>query len=135
MLSIQNSTSPLDKATLFIEGTDFDIALPITMDGDKATVNVPILENMLKPGTYGMRLEMVLGGVVYTPFKDSLDFNAPVSIQVESAKQIVSEAAPSISVKAAKVVPVVEKLIDPIVDTKFSPQFADLLATLVKQKS
>lgn len=77
---------------MFIEGADFDIALPIVLEGDKAKVAVPVLENILKPGSYGMRLEMVLGGVLYTPFKDKLDFNAPPSIKVESAKPIEAPA-------------------------------------------
>lgn len=106
-LSIQNSTSKLDKATLFIEGGTFDIVLPILLEDDKAKVAVPILEKILEPGTYNMRLEMVLGGVLYTPFKDQLIFHAPPSIKVESAA--VSVAPSFVVTPKMSIQPVVEE--------------------------
>lgn len=119
-LSIQNTTNKLDRATMYIEGGSFDIALPIVLEGDKAKVSVPALENILKPGNYGMRLEMVLGGVLYTPFKDTLDFNAPPSIKVESAK---TNDAPSFMVTPkTTIVPVVVEKEDKDVSDQGEPK-------------
>jgi hypothetical protein len=129
---------------MFIEAGGFDIALPVVLEGDKAKVAVPVLEGILESGNYGMRLEMVLGGVLYTPFADKLDFQAPPSIKVESAKPVVSPAfvvTPKVSIQ-----PVVEKEDkdvsdkgepevdpDPVLPTtekfKYHEEFAKLLQT------
>lgn len=128
-LSIQNTTNKLDKATMFIENVAFDIALPIVLEGDKAKVSVPVLESILGPGSYKMRLEMVLGGVLYTPFTDTLDFNAPPSIKVESAKP--SDEPAFVVTPKTTIQPVVEDVPkQPEVTTsKYQEEFAKLLQT------
>jgi hypothetical protein len=128
-LSIENSTSDIDKATFFIENAGFDIALPIVLEDGKAKVKMPVLEGVMKPGQYEIRMELVLGGVLYTPFTDKLEFTAPVAIKVESAPppEPAKAAGPSFSVKP--VMTVVEEAPD---DT-YNPQFSELLAAFSKK--
>lgn len=140
-MSIHNSPNKLDKATLFIECGGFDIALPIVVEGDeKAKVHVPVLEHIVSAGKHDIRMEMVLGGQVYTAFKDKMDFNAPPSIKVENTQISIAPAA-SIEVKpfnhftpmnAKSETVIVEERVEETHQSKFGLEFAKLLQSALE---
>ena len=90
-VDIQNNTNKLDKASFIIECNGYDISLPITYSENKAIVNIPVLKDIVEAGNRQIRMEMILGGVVYTPFKDILEFVKEVAITVEDVKSIPSQ--------------------------------------------
>jgi hypothetical protein len=136
-MSIQNSPNKLDKATLFIECNGFDIALPIVVESeDRAKVTLPILENIVPSGNRKVRMEMVLGGQVYTTFNDTMEFSAPPKIKVENT-QISSAPAASFKVESLTsksiVKPVeVSPAVEEVIENKYASEFAKLLETTFK---
>lgn len=140
-MSIKNATGNLDKACLYIECAGYDIVLPIIVEEDKAIVNVPVLENIVEPGKRNIRMEVVLGGVLYTPFKDVLEFAAPPSFKVETSQQVEERhQMPTISIKS----PIIEKIEakteakQPVDDSnkssKYATEFAKLLEGTFQKK-
>lgn len=94
-VNIQNTTSKLDRASLVIECSGYEISFPINLTEDKATVVLPILEHIVPSGKNNIRMEMVIGNSLYIPFRDSMEFFAPPNIKVESFKPVTLPVTPS----------------------------------------
>jgi hypothetical protein len=139
-MSIKNTQDKVDRANLIIEGENFDISLPILLENDKAIVNIPVLENVIPAGKIHMRMEIVLGGVLYSPFKDVLEFFAPPSIIIanenKSTTVKVVDKAPIIFVTSTSAPSeVVEKVVTLTPAQKRSQEFADLMVAAWKSKN
>ncbi len=81
-LNIVNANNPLQKARVVIEADGYEIGIPFTIEKGEANVQVPVLEGVLPPGKHKVRMELVIGGVLYTPFFESLEFGGPAGSKV-----------------------------------------------------
>jgi len=58
-----------------IEGTKFDVVCRCKQVGEDLEVDIPQMHGILEAGEYQTRLEVVIGDKIFTPLKESIEFN------------------------------------------------------------
>lgn len=133
-LSIKNTNKELERASLVIEGKGYEISVPISMGKEDAHVTIPVLENVILPGSHKIRIEMILGGVLYTPFSESMEFILPPSIKVESMSDVEANISEVKIIGSQEIkCSIVEETL-PEEDNSYKSQFVKLLEEAFRNK-
>lgn len=67
-----------------IEGDDFDIVCKCKEENGNIKVVVPKLKGILPSGVYESRLECIVGGKIFTPLRESIEFNPSIEFGIKS---------------------------------------------------
>jgi hypothetical protein len=67
-----------------IEGEGFDIICRCQEEKGSIKVRVPKLKGILPAGVYESRLEVIVGGKIFVPLRESIEFNPLVEFEVKT---------------------------------------------------
>ena len=103
---IGNSNITERKSRFFIEGAEFNIECQAVQVGETITVTVPKLKNILGPGVYNSKLEVIIEGRLFTPLESKIELLPTVDFFVQPVKTV--QVAEAVSVQASVKMPLVE---------------------------
>lgn len=71
---------------LVIEGSEYDVVCHCTNDKGNITAHIPKLKNILPAGVYEAKLECIIDGKIFTPLRESIEFEPLVEFDVSKKK-------------------------------------------------
>lgn len=75
-----------EQVRFVIESTNFSVMIPCNRDGQNLKVTIPKLKGILESGSYDVRMEVILDGRIFTPLKESIEFEPLVEFDVKKTK-------------------------------------------------
>lgn len=90
------SQAPTD-IRFIIENESFDIVCKCKQNGDDLEVNIPQLKGILESKKYQTRLEVIIGDKIFTPLRESIEFNPLVEFGVQ--KKTISLVKEGVEIK------------------------------------
>lgn len=134
-VNVENFVGTTDKINFVVEGTHFDVSLPVSysMESGKACVSIPTgLASIMEAHEVDVRLEMILDGAYYVPLKEHVEIiaapTASVSNQVAEKTVVTASLSPTAEIIQE------ETQIEEVKEDAFSVEFFNMLSTLVPQK-
>jgi hypothetical protein len=98
-LDIEGSQSTPD-INYIIESEPFSYSFPGTVENGKVEVDIPELHELIKPGKYKAKLDVVLDESFYSPWTGDVVVETPVEIKVEEEiEEIVEDKKSKVEVK------------------------------------
>ena len=85
-LAIFGTSEQAEQVRFVIEGKDYDISIPCTRNGEDLKVTIPKLKGIVESGSYDVRMEVILDGRIFTPLKESIEFEQLVEFGVKKTK-------------------------------------------------
>ncbi len=86
-INVFGTTQAPSDIRFVIENKDFDIVCRCKQVGEDLEVTVPPLKGVLEAGEYLSRIEVIIGDKIFTPVRESIEFNPAVEMDV-TKKQI-----------------------------------------------
>lgn len=84
-----------------IENEDFDIVCKCKQIGEDLEVSIPQLKGILESKEYQTRLEVIIGDKIFTPLRESIEFNPLVEFGVQKKNIKLAKEGVEINVKAS----------------------------------
>lgn len=100
-INVFGTTEQPTDIRFVIEGKKFDIVCKCKQIGEDLEVEIPQMRGILESGEYQTRLEVIIGDKIFTPLKESIEFNKLVEFGVEKKSIKVQHEGVEISVKGS----------------------------------
>jgi len=101
-----------------IESDNFDIVCKCRQIGEELEVDIPQLNGILEAKEYQTRLEVIIGDKIFTPLKESIEFNQLVEFGVQKKSITQKNEGVEIKVKATSSEVKMNKLQEKIEEAK-----------------
>ena len=101
-----------------IESDNFDIVCKCRQIGEELEVDIPQLKGILEAKEYQTRLEVIIGDKIFTPLKESIEFNQLVEFGVQKKSITQKNEGVEIKVKATSSEVKMNKLQEKIEEAK-----------------
>jgi hypothetical protein len=75
-----------EEVRFVIENKDFGVTIPCIREGQNIKVTIPKLKGIFESGEYSVRMEVILDGRIFTPLKESIEFEPLVEFDVKKTK-------------------------------------------------
>lgn len=98
-LEVFGTTERTSHIRFVIEGPEFDISCHCKEENGNITTSIPKLKGILPAGIYETRLDVVLDGKIFTPLRESIEFNPLVEFDIKQKKVEAVKEGVKISVK------------------------------------
>lgn len=85
-LEIFGTTEKANQVRFVIEGPEFDIACRCKVEKGDIVAVIPKLKDVLPSGVYESRLEVIVDGKLFTPLKESIEFEPNIEFGVQTKK-------------------------------------------------
>lgn len=82
-INVFGTTQQPSDIRFVIEAEKFDIVCKCKQVGEELEVDVPQLKGILEAKEYQTRLEVIIGDKIFTPLKESIEFNPLVEFGVQ----------------------------------------------------
>lgn len=118
-----------------IENDDFDIVCKCKQLGEELEVDIPPLKGILGAKEYNTRLEVIIGDKIFTPLRESIEFNPLVEFGVQKKDIKVKSEGVEIKVNATSTETKKSKLqenIDKAIESGYSIKKVNEFTVLVK---
>lgn len=90
-MDVFGTSEQAENVRFVIEGKAYDISIPCSRDGNTVKASVPKLKGILESGVHTVRMEVILDGKVFTPLKESIEFEPLVEVDMKASKASVKE--------------------------------------------
>ena len=98
-ISVFGTTESPSSIRFVIEGKEFDVICRCKQVGEDLQVSIPPLKGIIEAGEYQTRLEVIIGDKIFTPLKESIEFNPLVEFGVVKKNKRISEG---VEIKVSK---------------------------------
>jgi hypothetical protein len=75
-----------EQVRFVIENKDFGVTIPCIREGQNIKVTIPKLKGIFESGEYSVKMEVILDGRIFTPLKESIEFEPLVEFDVKKTK-------------------------------------------------
>lgn len=100
-MNVFGTTEQPSIIRFIIEGDKFDIACKCKQVGEDIEVDIPELKGILEAKEYPARLEVIIGDKIFTPLKESIEFDPLVELGVKKKSIKVQNEGVEIKVKSS----------------------------------
>lgn len=100
-INVFGTTQQPSDIRFIIEGDKFDIICKCKQTGEELSVDIPELKGILESKEYPARLEVIIGDKIFTPLKESIEFNPLVEFGVQRKRIESKTEGVEIKVKSA----------------------------------
>lgn len=98
-VSLQGAETNSAKTRFCVVTEDKEIAFTGSVTDGKVKFNIPVLENIIKPGTYECKLEVMVDEYYFVPLNETIEFMVPVGVQDAAViKQEEKGSKPTLSI-------------------------------------
>jgi hypothetical protein len=104
ILEIYGSTDQPSKIRFNIEGTDYDIGCRCEQTSEGVRVHIPKLRGIIQPGVYEATLSVELDGKIFSPLKESIEFEKLIEVDAKKRKVETVKEGVKVTAKNIKVV-------------------------------
>ena len=99
-MNVFGTTQQPTDIRFVIEAEKFDIVCKCKQIGEDLEVEIPQLKGILESKEYATRLEVIIGDKIFTPLKESIEFNQLVEFGVQRKRVEVKNEGVEIKVNA-----------------------------------
>jgi len=99
-INVFGTTQQPSDIRFVIESEKFDIICKCKQVGEELEVDIPELKGILEAKEYQTRLEVIIGDKIFTPLKESIEFNQLVEFGVQKKSITQKNEGVEIKVKA-----------------------------------
>lgn len=98
-MSVFGTTQAPADIRFIIEGSSFAIVCKCTQVGEDIIVDIPPLKSILEAGEYPIKIEVIIGDKIFTPLRESVEFQPLVELDVSKKNIKVQSECVQIHVK------------------------------------
>lgn len=99
-INVFGTTQAPTDIRFVIEGDEFDIVCRCKQIGEDLQVDIPKLKGILESKEYPTRLEVIIDDKIFTPMRESIEFNPLVEFDVQKKNSKMKNEGVEITVKA-----------------------------------
>ncbi len=99
-INVFGTTQQPNDIRFVIESDKFDIVCKCRQVGEELEVDIPQLKGILEAKEYQTRLEVIIGDKIFTPLRESIEFNPLIEFGVQKKNIEVKNEGVSIKVNA-----------------------------------
>lgn len=81
-INVFGTTQAPTDVRFVIEGKTFSVVCKCRQVGEDIEVDIPQLKGILEAGEYPIRIEVIIGDKIFTPLKESIEFNPLVELDM-----------------------------------------------------
>jgi len=100
-MNVYGTTQQPSDIRFVIEGPQFDIVCKCKQVGEELEIDIPELKGILESKEYPARIEVIIGDKIFTPIKESIEFNPLVEFGLSKKEHSLKSEGVEIKINAS----------------------------------